>query len=183
MPGLLLLPLSWSHAAQLESVSVATKSGRYTVDSVVAINAPIDAVYQVMVDYDQFERVSSIFKDSRYLERDEQGNGLVFTQLRDCVLFFCKTIDRTESITVSRPDSITTEVLPEKSDVAYGRSHWKLETDGDVTRVTFHMEMEPKFWIPPLIGPYFIRRFLKGGTIEAAQRVENFALELVADEP
>ena len=56
-----------ANAAKLESVRVDVKAKRYTVRSVVTIDAPIEAVYEVLADYDQFERVSSIFKDSRYI--------------------------------------------------------------------------------------------------------------------
>ncbi|MFK8017992.1 MAG: SRPBCC family protein [Gammaproteobacteria bacterium] len=171
------------HAANLESVRVDAEGKRYSVRSVVTIDAPVEAVYAVLADYDQFERVSSIFKESRYLEQHEDGSGVVFTQMHDCILFFCKTINRTETIDVSPPSAITTQVLPEQSDVAFGVSKWTLLESSGTTRVTFDMQMEPKFWIPPVVGPYFIRRFLKGGTEEAAQRLENFALELAADEP
>ncbi|MEO1576300.1 MAG: hypothetical protein AAFU65_15240, partial [Pseudomonadota bacterium] len=95
-------------AAELVGVTVDVEDKRYTVRSEVRVEAPIEAVYAVLADYDDFERVSSIFKDSRYLERDETGNGLVFTQMRDCIVFFCKTIDRTETIEVQPPTSIVT---------------------------------------------------------------------------
>ena len=167
-------------AAELKDVTVDVEGKRYIVQSVVMVEAPIDAVYEVLADYDQFERVSSIFKDSRYIERDEVGNGLVFTRMHDCILFFCKTIDRTETIRVSPPTAIKTDVIPEKSDVVSGSSRWGLVDHGDSTLVTFRMEMQPDFWIPPVIGPFFIRRFLRDGSADAAQRLEDFALEVVA---
>jgi uncharacterized protein YndB with AHSA1/START domain len=168
-------------AAELVDVSVEVAEKRYTVTSEVMVYAPIDAVYTVLADYDQFERVSSIFKDSRYLERDEIGNGVVFTQMRDCVLFFCKTIDRTENIEVTPPTSIVTRAIPDKSDVRFSQSTWTLEDKNGTTRVLFHMQMEPDFWVPPVVGPYFIRKFLREGSADAAQRLENFALELAPD--
>ena len=62
-----------------------------------------------------------------------------------------------------------------------GNSRWSLVDKGDHTRVTYYMEMQPDFWIPPVIGPFLIRRFLSDGSADAAQRLENFALELVAE--
>ncbi|MEM6640744.1 MAG: SRPBCC family protein [Pseudomonadota bacterium] len=168
-------------AAELVDVSVDVEGKRYTVRSNVIVQAPIEAVYDVLADYDQFERVSSIFKDSRYLERDEVGNGTVFTQMRDCILFFCKTIERTETISVEPPVSIVTNVIPDKSDVGYGRSEWSLKQHDGATYVGFEMQMEPKFWVPPVIGPFFIRRFLADGSADAADRLESYALEMVAE--
>ncbi|MFK7888907.1 MAG: SRPBCC family protein [Gammaproteobacteria bacterium] len=181
-----LLATMWAPAigclgAELVDVTVEIDQKRYTVQSQVMVYAPIEAVFEVLADYDQFERVSSIFKDSRYIERDDIGNGVVFTQMRDCVLFFCKTIDRTENIEVTPPTSIVTRAIPEKSDVKYGLSNWVLEEKDGATRVTFRMQMEPDFWVPPVVGPYFIRKFLREGSADAAQRLENFALELAPD--
>ena len=168
-------------AAELVDVTVELSDGRYTVRSVVLVAAPVEAVYTVLADYDQFERVSSIFKDSHYIERDDIGNGTVFTQMRDCIVFFCKTIKRTESIEVTPPSSIRTRVIPEKSDIKFGESSWSLVQEGEVTRVDFEMKMEPNFWVPPVIGPFFIRRFLSEGSADAADRLETYALELVAE--
>ncbi|MEO1575362.1 MAG: hypothetical protein AAFU65_10435, partial [Pseudomonadota bacterium] len=63
--------------------------------------------------------------------------------------------------------------------VKYGVSTWTLAQKDGFTQVNFEMQMEPKFWVPPVVGPYLIRRFLRDGSADAAVRLETYALELV----
>lgn len=176
-----LLFASAAAAATVEDVTVERDKKRYRVQSRVVVEAPIEAVYDVLADYDDFERVSSIFKDSRFIELGDDGRGVAYTKVGDCILFFCKTIERTETVELEPPVRISTVVLPDKSDLRFGWSEWRLLADGERTRVIYDMEMEPDFWVPPIIGPYLIRKFLREGSIDAADRLEVFARE-VAEE-
>ena len=56
-----------------------------------------------------------------------------------------------------------------------GWASWDIEADGDGTLVRYVAEVEPKFWIPPVIGPFVIRTVLKSRGIRAAQRLEAVA--------
>jgi hypothetical protein len=39
----------------------------------------------------------------------------------------------------------------------------------------YEFEMEPSFWVPPLIGPYFMKRVLEKGAVRAVNRIEALA--------
>ena len=43
------------------------------------------------------------------------------------------------------------------------------------TVVKYNFEFEPKFWIPPLIGPYVMQKNLKNDSVRALYRIEALA--------
>jgi hypothetical protein len=169
------LATPFAAAADVRAIEVTLNDGVYAVNSEMYFAAPIEAVFDVLADYDDFERISSIFKQSHYLERERNGNGLVYTLVGDCILFFCKDIERTETLELQAPTQITTRIVAAQSDLRSGLSRWALASEGEGTRVRYTMQMEPDFWIPPVIGPFFVKRFLKSGSDRAAQRVEYYA--------
>jgi hypothetical protein len=51
-----------------------------------------------------------------------------------------------------------------------------LEPDGmGGTNMQFMLEMEPDFWIPPIVGPRVIERTLERGGVNAVRRIERLA--------
>ena len=69
-------------------------------------------------------------------------------------------------------------VIPQFSNLEQGVTEWMLTADGENTRLVYRMELTPKFWIPPLIGPPIIRYVLTKGGKDALQRLEAAAREL-----
>jgi hypothetical protein len=37
------------------------------------------------------------------------------------------------------------------------------------------MDMEPDFWLPPFVGPWFLKRTLLLGGVSAVERIEELA--------
>jgi len=162
-------------AAELRSLDVDRKRGHILVASETYMDAPPDAVFKILADYDGFTRISKIFTETRYLERDEIGNGLVYSRAEGCVLFFCTKLERVEQLTVIPGREIVAVALPEQSDVDYSIGRWVLEPEGDGTRVLYGLEFKPSFWVPPLLGPLILRSKLRSRGREAADRVEELA--------
>jgi Polyketide cyclase / dehydrase and lipid transport len=173
--GVLGLWASCAIAAEIRSFSLDRSEQRYHIVSETFIDAPMAAVYGILIDYDHYNRVSSIFKETRYLERNPDGGGIVYTKARGCVAFFCQTVERVERLDVVPDTEITATVIPERSDTRYSVAHWQLEPQGAGTLLHYDLVMEPDFWVPPLIGPLLVKRALKAGGERAAGRIENLA--------
>lgn len=165
-----------ARGADLLDVSVEKEGERYTMASRTYFEAPPEAVFRVLSDYDRFERISSIFEDVRFIAPAGDGTPRAFTLLKGCVLFFCKTIERIEELHFTPHSRIVAEVEPEHSDFAYGRTEWRFIPSGSGTEVHYRMEMEPGFWVPPLIGPYIMKRSFRSDAVEALNRIEALAL-------
>ena len=114
-------------AADLLFVDVEKSAGRYTITSEVWFAAnPVD-VFNVLIDYDHYDRISSIFKESRYVERNTDGSGIVYTLAEGCFLVVCRTIERTESLEIVRHSKITATVDPDASDLRFSHAIWELQ--------------------------------------------------------
>ncbi|MEM9209778.1 MAG: hypothetical protein AAGA61_11055, partial [Pseudomonadota bacterium] len=67
-------------------------------------------------------------------------------------------------------------VDPERSDFDYSVESWDIRRVDGRTELIYRFEMEPAFWVPPVIGPYYIRRALRDGAIRVVDRIEALAL-------
>jgi hypothetical protein len=84
-------------------------------------------------------------------------------------------MSRVERLEVVTPQFIRSRTVPERSDFKYSLSEWTFEPEGDGTRVTYLMEMEPNFWLPPFVGPWFLKRTLVKGAPAAIDQIELLA--------
>jgi hypothetical protein len=187
-------------AAQMLSMEVERDGDRYRVDSHTLLQAPAEAVFDVLSDYDRLHELSSVFEETRTVERSADGSRqIVYLRARGCVLFFCKTLERYEQLSLSPYREIVAEAIAppppapagdasgsepgtdaaegdDVGQIAYARSTWRLEEQADGTHVYYAMEMEPDFWVPPLVGPWALKRKLSSGAGDAAERLERRAL-------
>ncbi len=166
-----------AQAAEFSTLEVTKEGKRYFVDSTVVMNACPGAVFHVLTDYDDdaFRKVSKVFVESRFLERDEQGNGLVYTKAKGCITFFCRELERVEQLTVEPIRHIEAVAIPERSDAKFSHARWTLDPVGEATQVTYTMEFEPDFWVPPLLGTAVVYYQLKKQARRAANKVEELA--------
>lgn len=169
--------------ATIRSLDVSRERGRYHLVADTHLDAPPAAIYKVLTDYgdDGFGRISSIYKESGYLAPDSDGTPIVYTRVEGCLLFYCRSMRRVERLEVDAPRFIRTTALPERSDFKYSRSEWTLEPEDGGTKVTYHLDMEPDFWLPPFVGPWFLKKVLLRGGIRAVEQIEQLAQQSDGD--
>jgi hypothetical protein len=163
--------------ATLRSVDVSRQRDRYRVVADTHLDASPEAVYKVLLDFDgdRYQRISEIYKESSYLPPDLDGTPLVYTRVEGCLMRFCRSMRRVERLEVVTPQFIRSRTVPERSDFKYSLSEWAFAPEGTGTRVTYRMEMEPDFWLPPFVGPWFLKRTLLRGAPRAIDQIEALA--------
>jgi hypothetical protein len=171
----LFLHLS-AFAAELTDIEVAHEDGRYRLESTTIFDATPAQLYVVLTDYDQFEKFSSSFVEAENREADEQGRPQFYTRMEGCVLLFCKSYLRVGYLELKPEYDIIAIVDPEQSNFKYSRERWQLIPEGERTKLVYEFEMEPAFWVPPLVGPYVIKKALRSGGKNAVNRIEALAL-------
>ena len=166
--------------ATLRDVDVSRDDERYRVVADTHLEASPEAVYEVLLDFDndRYQRISQIYKESSYLPPDSDGTPLVYTRVEGCLLGFCRSMRRVERLEVVTPQFIRSRTVPERSDFKYTLSEWTFAAEGDGTRVTYLMEMEPDFWLPPFVGPWFLKRTLMQGAPAAIDQIELLAQQV-----
>lgn len=176
---LLLIPAA-SAAIELRDVAVEHEDGQYTLRSHVWFDVDQITLFAVFVDWDIAAEFSSMIVESRNLPPDEQGRAGFHTRNRGCLLFFCKSVVR-EGYVEAEPHAVIRAVAdPARSDFEFSNEVWTFTPDGEGTVVHYEIQMNPKFWVPPLIGPYIIKRKLRNSGGEALGRIEKIAQKRAA---
>lgn len=163
--------------ATLRTVDVSRDDDRYLVVADTHLDARPEAIRKVLLDFDgdRYQRISEIYKESSYLPPDADGTPLVYTRVEGCLMLFCRSMRRVERLEVVTAEFIRSTAVPERSDFKYAMAEWTFEAEGDGTRLVYRMEMEPDFWLPPFVGPWFLKRTLLNGAPAAIERIESLA--------
>ncbi|MEM8681802.1 MAG: SRPBCC family protein [Pseudomonadota bacterium] len=177
-----LLLTSAADAADLRSVSVEKDGGRYIMSSEVWFDASIEQVYAVLLDWDLSTEFSSVIVESRNLAPDDEGRPQYYSRTEACVVFFCMSAERSGVVEYERYAYIRSEVYPEQSDFHISDELWTFREEDGGTVVVYDLEFQPKFFVPPLIGPWMIKRKLREGGGDAIERIEAIAQDVVVDD-
>jgi hypothetical protein len=161
--------------AELRSVSVVLEEGRYGLTSEALFGASQEDLYAVLTDYELFEKFTSAIVESRNLEPGADGRPRFYTRMEGCILFYCKNFVRNGYLLLTPKHDIVAIADPDESDFEYSRERWRLSSEGEGTLLIYEFEMEPSFWVPPVVGPYLIKRVLQKGAGRALNRIEALA--------
>jgi hypothetical protein len=162
-------------AATIEVLETAHDRGRYTVAFEVVLVADRDKVWQIMTDYEHLPQVSKIILESRVLKQEDTHHQRVGLTLQGCILIFCKTVKRVLDIEARPQTEILMTEDPARSDFRYAVERWRMTAEGPGTRLNYSAELEPDFFIPPLIGPAVVKYFLRREIRITALAVEALA--------
>lgn len=168
-----------ANAAEMRSVDVDYSGGRYTMVSEVWFDATVEQVYAVFRQWDLSTQFSSAIVESRDEPPDELGRPQYYVRNRGCVLFFCLSFER-HGYVESQPNEVLRAFAnPETSDFLLSNETWTFTEEDNGTVVSYHILMKPKFWVPPGIGPYMIKRKLRSHGGDAINRIEAIAQNIV----
>jgi len=169
------------YAAEVSDLQVQRKNKRFYLQSSLLINAPLESMYKIILDYDSLHQFSRGIKHSQYLDPSSSGVPRAYTHIRGCVAFFCRSLEKVEYIETTKNRFIKASLESKLSKkVAWSVTTWDfttLEDAGDTrTKIDYKMEFEPKFWVPPFLGNYLVKRTLLKEGLEILERMEKAAL-------
>ncbi len=165
-----------ARGAELKDVQVTVKDGRYYVVAEMIVDAPLEPTFGALVEYDRFDKHSDIYVKTRYLNPAADGTPRVFTRIQGCVLGFCRGVERIMLLEAT-PFEVVHATVESESDgnLRYGRETWELSPTEGGTLILYHHELVLGFWLPPLIGPWAVRRALYWGASDVVQTLEDIA--------
>ena len=177
---LLLLVAGSASAAELRSLEVGHERGVYSLESEVWFDVGVEEVFLAFSTWDLATQFSSAVAEARDLEPDAQGRPGFYTLNRGCILFFCKAVERQGWVEKEEHRILRAFADPEHSDFVFSNEVWTFDEENGGTRVVYKLRFDPKFWVPPAIGPYMIKRKMKKEGGDAIDRIEEVARDLVA---
>ena len=175
-----LAALCWSGIALPDSESgaqarVSIEGKIYRLHSEVIVALSPAQVRAVLTQYTMLPRVNSGISAVHELKPAADGALRLRVETSACVLKFCRLYRWVQAVHDLRDGSIRADIEPQDSDFRRGITRYRFEPHGDCTHLLFDAELEPKFWIPPLLGPWLMERKLITEAVETARSVEYHA--------
>ncbi|HEX4871889.1 MAG TPA: SRPBCC family protein [Nevskiaceae bacterium] len=166
-------------AAEIGAVAVSHEQGRYQIRLEARLAAPADAVYAVFTD---FSRLGELNPSVREVDWQPQLDPPeLTTRLRLCAGLFCRSLRQIQQMTLSPGEAggqIVARVDGSRSDLRSGEARWAFSACGEQhTCLRFEAELEPGFWIPPLLGPWIVQRQLHEEALTTSRGLERLAAE------
>ncbi len=166
--------VSFAAPAEIE-VQLSRDKDRYKVQIHTVVAAPLDRVRGVLTDYAHLERLHKSIQESKVLPTAD-GHPRVRLKTSTCVLFFCVDLKQTLDYHALPNGTLVATVDPAVSDFRYGRMTWTLTAHGpERTSLTYEAEVEPAFWVPPLIGPWVLRTTFSQVSLEITRNIAALA--------
>ena len=163
-------------AADLRFIEVDREKDRYSLRSVTWFEAAPESLYGVLTDYNLFPKFTSAIVEARNMGPDEEGRPEFYTRMEGCVMFWCQSFVRMGHLRLDPLNEIVAITDPERSNFKLATERWQLRPEQGGTLLIYEFDMEPDFWVPPVVGPFYIKRALRSGGERAAERIEALAL-------
>lgn len=172
----LLLFTTTAQAGEVRYADVKYQDGIYKLVLDVDLDADRDTVYAIVTDYQKLHRISDALVETTLLSEDKTGKKRRRLVAKTCILFFCFTAKMTEDVEEINNEIVLTTIVPELSDFSYGKTEWRVTSLGQGrSRIHFDCQQNPDFWIPPVIGPLFMKRKMLSEARQTIERIEHIA--------
>ncbi len=167
-------------AAQVLGVRVTRDDARFLITMRITLEAPPPAVFRALQNYSAMRRYNPDLRAVRVQATAAPDRVRLFTTVHACVLIFCRTMHQ-EEIMTARPNAdggVLEAVMVAHGDFKEGRGRWTVKACRAIQRTTCldaQIELVPRFWVPPVIGPWVMR-----GMMADEARRTSFGLEQIA---
>jgi hypothetical protein len=172
---LAFIPSLLAAAGTFPTLEISEQSGNYRIRMAALIHAPAQFVFEVLTDYRHIYRLNPAITQSAILPSPHEGTVRVRTRMEGCILFFCRDIDRVEEVREVGGGHLQTVIIPEYSDFTSGSADWRIHPLGNYSRIVYEAQVTPAFFIPPVIGSYFVKRALGEAVRTSFVRLECVA--------
>lgn len=155
-------------AATMTEVEVTKEKQRYRMTATAVLQAATDNVIEIMVAYDELTNINPYLLESRLLSSNGDTQRVSMTT-RTCFMLICYKMQHVQDFVRPDKQTIYSEFIPELSDFKHGWTRWSATsvegTGQPTTLLKIELEVEPDFFIMPIIGT----RVLKDKLIEITE--------------
>jgi hypothetical protein len=173
-----LAAIAPAFAVSVDELEVTHEADTYRVHFDVRMEADAARVRALLSDYRHWPRISQTIKESRLVRDWPDGRKRVSADLRSCVAFIlCKTVRQVKDLQPPAADGVfRTDMVAGEGDFASGWEIWEI-VDAGVrrTRLRYRAQLVPAFGLPPLVGPWLLKRELRAELLRTADAVEKLA--------
>lgn len=139
------------------------------IKDTIDVKAPAERIFEVATDFESYPQWSSSIKEVRVEERDGEGRATKVWMRVDAKL---REVTYTLGYDYSdAPASFSWELIDGDLKALSGR--YSFDGFGDVTEVTYEMEVDPGFPIPGFLKKQAERQIARSALEELKKRVES----------
>ena len=165
-----------SSAGEIKYAHVEHKGNDYRLELIMQVEAGRDSLMALLKDHDNFRQLSDVMTESGLVPDAPEDKTRRRLVVKTCVVFFCFRVVMVEDLEFSADGRILAIMVPEQSDFRYGRTEWHIKQSGpDRSEIDYSFELQPDFWIPPGIGPFFLKRKMIKEAQTTILKMENLA--------
>nr|MBV6630283.1 SRPBCC family protein [Oceanococcus sp. HetDA_MAG_MS8] len=164
--------------AKIDHIDVAHEGKRYRVTMRARMDVDAGRAYAVFTDFPRLVDINPAIIKAEPIDGAAPGLQRVHTQVRVCVMSVCRVFDQVQDMQLKPPEQLSAQVIPELSNLRFGQAQWRIWDQEGEAHLHFFAEIEPDFWIPPIVGPWLIKRKLQSEAEETANGIEQLALAL-----
>ncbi|MFK5985566.1 MAG: hypothetical protein QM479_09085 [Pseudomonadota bacterium] len=126
------------------------------------LNANANTLFDLLTDYNNINKLDKSILSSRIIS--EKGALIrVETISYDCIGPFCQQLKHTQDVQSFNNKVIVAKTIPQQSDYRFGYMQWYIQpiinnSQLEQSLITLTIELEPDFWLPPIVGDYFFKQ-------------------------
>lgn len=155
------------------SVQVSKQDALYVARSEIIIALSPQQVRTKLTQYTRLPELNPGIKSVQVLPFNTAGRLRLRVKAAACVLFFCRSYSWNQMVYEQADGSIIALIEPDNGAFKRGKTHYQFLPHGLCTRMVFKAELEPEFWIPPLIDIWAFKRKLHQEAVQTAQTLEQ----------
>lgn len=159
-------------AGEVLESKVHRDGDHFLVHLKMQIDATAPEVYRRLTDFNRLHELSNMIKQSRVLETNGKRQRVEVIS-EGCVLFFCRRVTQVQTATSLGRGYLQVIDDPEASDFQSGRTLWHIAPVDNGTRVTLSADIEPDFWVPPIIGTAIFKHKLLKESMTLINNIEQ----------
>jgi hypothetical protein len=171
-----LCPVAPLLAYSVEALDVTHEGETYSVNFDVRIDADADRARDLLADYRQWPKISRTITETRLLRAFPDGRQRISATLESCIAFiFCTTLRQVKDLgPAAGVGSFRAELVEGEGDFSSGWELWEIAADAPrSTRLRYRARLVPSFTLPPLVGPWLLKRELRRELLGTAAAVEK----------
>lgn len=141
-------------AVDSKDVRVERAGDSFSVDVRMYAPVPPALAWAVLTD---FERMAEFIPNLTHSQIVERGEDRIQVKQKGVARYgpFSSSFESVRDIRLTPPREIRAHGIG--GNIKRMESLMRLEAEGEGTRLEYHAEVQPDFWLPPLFGPSFVR--------------------------
>jgi len=173
---LLLLHSTQTLAHDISEFDVTEKDGVFYIKASMVLHAPTPYVHAVLTDYIHIYRLNPSIIESQILSPPDENTARIRTKVIGCVLSYCQELERVEDVRILPSGTIQALIVPQLSQFKSGTTLWQIQAIGKYSKLRYYSEIEPDFFIPPILGTAIVKNKLREELTASFSLLEKIAI-------